>query len=34
VAVVPWLDQAASADMVQANRVVHAAQLEELTHAF
>ena len=33
VAVVPWLDQAAS-DMVQADRVVHAAQLEELTHAF
>ena len=34
VAVVPWMDQAASANMVQADRVLHATQLEELTHAF
>lgn len=34
VAVVPWSDQAASAGTVQADRVLHAAQLEELTHAF
>ena len=34
VAVVPWSDQAVSAHMVQADRVLHAAQLEELTHAF
>jgi hypothetical protein len=34
VAVVPWSDQAASASTVQADRVLHATQLEELTHAF
>jgi uncharacterized protein (DUF58 family) len=34
VAVVPWSDQEASASPVQADRVLHAAQLEELTHAF
>ena len=34
VAVVPWSDQAVSAATVQADRVLHAAQLEELTHAF
>jgi len=34
VAVVPWSDQAVSASTVQADRVLHAAQLEELTHAF
>ena len=34
VAVVPWSEQAGSASTVQANRVLHAAQLEELTHAF
>jgi uncharacterized protein (DUF58 family) len=34
VAVVPWSDQAVSATTVQADRVLHAAQLEELTHAF
>ncbi|HSL05830.1 MAG TPA: DUF58 domain-containing protein [Nitrospiraceae bacterium] len=34
VAIVPWLDQAASTNTVQADRVLHAAQLEELTHAF
>jgi uncharacterized protein (DUF58 family) len=34
VAVVPWSDQAAAINIVQADRVLHAAQLEELTHAF
>ena len=34
VAVVPWSEQAGSASTVQADRVLHAAQLEELTHAF
>jgi uncharacterized protein (DUF58 family) len=34
VAVVPWSDQAAPPNMVQADRVLHAMQLEELTHAF
>ena len=34
VAVVPWSDQAAHANTVQADRVLHATQLEELTHAF
>ena len=34
VAVVPWSDQAASASIVQADRVLYATQLEELTHAF
>ena len=34
VAVVPWSEQAASTCTVQADRVLHAAQLEELTHAF
>lgn len=34
VAVVPWSDQAVSANMMQADRVLHATQLEELTHAF
>ncbi len=34
VAVVPWSDQAVSANIVQADRVLHATQLEELTHAF
>jgi uncharacterized protein (DUF58 family) len=34
VAVVPWSDQAAPTNMVQADRVLHATQLEELTHAF
>ncbi|TKB59965.1 MAG: DUF58 domain-containing protein [Nitrospira sp.] len=34
VAVVPWSDQEASASPVQADRILHAAQLEELTHAF
>ena len=34
VAVVPWSDQAVSAATVQADRVLYAAQLEELTHAF
>ena len=33
VAIVPW-DQAAPLNTVQADRVLHAAQLEELTHAF
>jgi hypothetical protein len=34
VAVVPWSDQAAPINTVQADRVLHATQLEELTHAF
>ncbi len=34
VAVVPWSEQAASTSTVQADRVLHAEQLEELTHAF
>jgi uncharacterized protein (DUF58 family) len=34
VAVVPWLNQAAPTNTVQADRVLHATQLEELTHAF
>ncbi|HSQ49709.1 MAG TPA: DUF58 domain-containing protein [Nitrospiraceae bacterium] len=34
VAVVPWSDQAVPTSMAQADRVLHATQLEELTHAF
>jgi uncharacterized protein (DUF58 family) len=34
VAVIPWSDQSALATMVQADRVLDATQLEELTHAF
>ena len=34
VAVIPWLDQATSTSTVQADRVLHSTQLEELTHAF
>ena len=34
VAIVPWSDQAAATTMVQADRVLYATQLEELTHAF
>ncbi|MBU6479069.1 MAG: DUF58 domain-containing protein [Nitrospirae bacterium] len=34
VAVIPWSDQAAPTHAVQADRVLHATQLEELTHAF
>jgi len=34
VAVVPWSDQAITTNTVQADRVLHATQLEELTHAF
>src|SRR5262249_12464576 len=34
VAVVPWSNQAEHTPMVQADRVLHATQLEELTHAF
>ncbi|HEY6262671.1 MAG TPA: DUF58 domain-containing protein [Nitrospiraceae bacterium] len=34
VAVVPWSNQAAYTPMMQADRVLHATQLEELTHAF
>jgi len=34
VAVVPWSNQAAPTNTVQADRVLHATQLEELTHAF
>jgi uncharacterized protein (DUF58 family) len=34
VAIVPWSDQEASTSPVRADRVLHAAQLEELTHAF
>ena len=33
-AVIPWSDQATPANTVQADRVLHAIQLEELTHAF
>jgi uncharacterized protein (DUF58 family) len=33
-AVVPWSNQAAPTNTIQADRVLHAAQLEELTHAF
>jgi len=33
-AVVPWSNQAAPTKTMQADRVLHAAQLEELTHAF
>jgi uncharacterized protein (DUF58 family) len=34
VAVVPWSDQAVLTNTVQADRVLHAIQLEELTHAY
>ena len=34
VAVIPWSDQAAPTNAMQADRVLHATQLEELTHAF
>ena len=34
VAVVPWPDQSAPTNIMQADRVLHATQLEELTHAF
>ena len=34
VAVVPWSDEVAPTNLVQADRVLHAMQLEELTHAF
>lgn len=34
VAVVPWSEQGVSTSTVQADRVLQAAQLEELTHAF
>jgi hypothetical protein len=34
VAVLPWTNQAAATNAVRADRVLHAAQLEELTHAF
>ncbi|OGW52291.1 MAG: hypothetical protein A2V62_03415 [Nitrospirae bacterium RBG_19FT_COMBO_58_9] len=34
VAVVPWSDEMAATDAIQADRVLHATQLEELTHAF
>jgi uncharacterized protein (DUF58 family) len=34
VAVVPWSDQAEPITARQADRVLHATQLEELTHAF
>ena len=33
-AVVPWSNQAAPTNTMHADRVLHAAQLEELTHAF
>jgi hypothetical protein len=33
-AIVPWSDQATVTNPVQADRVLHATQLEELTHAF
>jgi len=33
-AIVPWSDQATVTNMVQADRVLHATHLEELTHAF
>lgn len=34
VAVIPWSDQAVATNTVYADRVLHATQLEELTHAF
>jgi uncharacterized protein (DUF58 family) len=34
VAVIPWSDQAVPTNAMQADRVLHATQLEELTHAF
>ncbi|HWI68606.1 MAG TPA: hypothetical protein VNS88_09520, partial [Nitrospiraceae bacterium] len=34
VAVVPWSDQSVATNTVHADRVLHATQLEELTHAF
>jgi len=34
VAIVPWSDQTVSTHMVEADRVLYAAQLEELTHAY
>lgn len=34
VAVIPWSDQSAPINRVQADRVLYATQLEELTHAF
>lgn len=34
IAVLPWSDQAASISTVIADRVLHAAQIEEVTHAF
>ncbi len=34
VAVVPWSDKTALTNTVQADRVLHATQLEELTHAY
>jgi hypothetical protein len=34
VAVIPWSDQAAPTNTGQADRVLHATELEELTHAF
>lgn len=34
VAVVPWSDEMAATDAIRADRVLHATQLEELTHAF
>jgi len=34
VAVIPWSNQAIPITAVRADRVLHAAQLEELTHAF
>ncbi len=34
VAVIPWSSQAAATNAMRADRVLHAAQLEELTHAF
>jgi hypothetical protein len=33
-AVVPWSNQATPTNTMHADRVLHAAQLEELTHAF
>jgi uncharacterized protein (DUF58 family) len=33
-AIVPWSDQATLTNPVHADRVLHATQLEELTHAF
>jgi uncharacterized protein (DUF58 family) len=34
VAVIPWSDKTAPTSTVQANRVLYATQLEELTHAY